>query len=63
VNGLVVNGDDTAAITAAVVQMFEDDALRESLRAGGTDVALGSCWDQRVQQVLRFCDRLTDDRR
>jgi phosphatidylinositol alpha-1,6-mannosyltransferase len=59
VNGLVVDGDDTAAISAAIIRMFEDDGLRESLRAGGADVARASGWDQRVEQFLRFCDRLT----
>ena len=59
VNGLVVDGDDTAAITQAVIRMFEDDALRESLRVGGAEVALASGWDRRVEQFLRFCDRLT----
>jgi phosphatidylinositol alpha-1,6-mannosyltransferase len=58
VNGLVVDGDDIASITAATIRMFEDDALRENLRAGGTEVALASGWDRRVDQFLRFCDRL-----
>jgi phosphatidylinositol alpha-1,6-mannosyltransferase len=59
VNGLVVDGDDTPAIAAAIIQMFEDDALRERLRIGGAEVALASGWDRRVEQFLRFCDRLT----
>ncbi len=59
VNGLVVDGDDTAAIAAAIIRMFEDDGLRQSLRAGGAEVARTSGWDRRVEQFLRFCDRLT----
>ena len=59
VNGLVVDGDDTASIAAAIIRMFGDDRLRESLRAGGVEVAQASGWDRRVGQFLRFCDQLT----
>ena len=59
VNGLVVDGDDTATITQAIIRMFEDDGLRDSLRVGGAEVAIASGWDRRVEQFLRFCDRLT----
>jgi phosphatidylinositol alpha-1,6-mannosyltransferase len=59
VNGLVVDGDDTASISAAIIRMFQDDGLRESLRVGGGEVAQASGWDRRVEQFLRFCDRLT----
>jgi phosphatidyl-myo-inositol dimannoside synthase len=59
VNGLVVDGDDTASISVAIIRMFKDDLLRESLRVGGGEVAQASGWDRRVEQFLRFCDRLT----
>ena len=59
VNGLVVDGDDVNAIGQAIIRLFGDDALRESLRVGGAEVALASGWDRRVDQFLRFCDRLT----
>jgi glycosyltransferase involved in cell wall biosynthesis len=55
----VVDGDDRQAIAAAIIRMFEDDALRESLRIGGTEVARASGWDRRVDQFLRVCDRVT----
>jgi phosphatidylinositol alpha-1,6-mannosyltransferase len=58
VNGLVVDGDDVAAIGAAVIALFDDAALRERLRDGGTEVASASGWERRVDQFLRFCDRL-----
>jgi phosphatidyl-myo-inositol dimannoside synthase len=58
VNGLVVDGDDTAATAAAIIRMFEDDGLRHSLRIGGAEIARASGWDRRVEQFLRFCDRL-----
>jgi phosphatidylinositol alpha-1,6-mannosyltransferase len=59
VNGLLVDGDDTAAIAAAVIRLFEDDGLRERLRAGGAEVAQASGWDRRVDQFLRLCGKLT----
>jgi phosphatidylinositol alpha-1,6-mannosyltransferase len=58
VNGLVVNGDDVAAIGAAVIALFDDAALRERLRAGGAKVAAASGWERRVDQFLKFCDHL-----
>lgn len=58
-NGLVVDGDDSAAIAAAIIGLFQDDALRQRLRAGGIQVARGSGWDHRVEHFLRVCDRLT----
>ncbi|WP_428493058.1 glycosyltransferase [Rhodopila sp.] len=60
VNGLVVDGDNVAAIAAAIIRMFDDDALRNNLRAGGTAVAAESGWDRRVAQFLGFCDRLRE---
>src|ERR1700709_2260705 len=62
-NGLVVDGDDTAAIAAAITRMFEDDALRDRLSADGAERAQASGWERRVKQFLRFCDRLTDEKR
>ncbi|WP_158932535.1 glycosyltransferase [Acidisphaera sp. S103] len=59
VNGLVVDGDDTGSIAAAIIRMFEDDGLRESLRVAGAEVAQASGWDRRVDQFLRLCDQLT----
>nr|WP_294501230.1 glycosyltransferase [uncultured Rhodopila sp.] len=58
VNGLVVDGNDVAAIAAALTALFEDEALSKQLRAGGIAVAKASGWDRRVEQFLRFCDRL-----
>ncbi len=57
-NGLVVDGDDTAAIAAAIIALFGDRPLRERLRAAGTEVAVASSWDRRIEQFLQFCDRL-----
>lgn len=59
VNGLVVDGEDVAAIADAVVRLFRDDSLREALRVRGAAVAAGSGWDRRVEQFLGFCDRVS----
>jgi phosphatidylinositol alpha-1,6-mannosyltransferase len=59
VNGLVVDGEDTTAISAAVIRLFRDDGLRHRLRVTGAEVAAVSGWDRRVEQFLRFCDALT----
>ena len=59
VNGLVVNGDKTAQISAAILRLFQDDALREGLIQSGNTVAARSGWDSRVEQFLALCDRLT----
>jgi phosphatidylinositol alpha-1,6-mannosyltransferase len=59
VNGLVVDGDDTASIAAAIIRMFDDDPLRSRLRIAGADVARSSGWERRVEQFLRLCDQLT----
>ena len=61
-NGLLVDGDDTAAIAEAVNRLFADDVLRQRLRVAGSKVALASGWDRRVEQFLQFCDRLTEKR-
>jgi phosphatidylinositol alpha-1,6-mannosyltransferase len=58
VNGLVVDGNDVAAIAAVVVRMFGDAGLRERLRVGGAEVARASGWERRVEQFLGFSDRL-----
>jgi phosphatidylinositol alpha-1,6-mannosyltransferase len=57
-NGLVTDGDDPAAIAAAIERLFLDEELRMRLIAGGTEVANRSGWDERVGQFLGFFDRL-----
>ena len=59
-NGLLVDGNDPAAIAEAVNRVFADDALRQRLRTGGIEVALASGWDRRVEQFLQFCDSLKE---
>jgi phosphatidylinositol alpha-1,6-mannosyltransferase len=59
VNGLVVDGDRTQEITAAILRLFQDDALRQRLIQTGNEVAARAGWDGRVDQFLALCDRLT----
>lgn len=58
VNGLVVDGEQTAQIAAAIVRLFQDDLLRQRLIETGKVVAARSGWDSRVDQFLDLCDRL-----
>jgi phosphatidylinositol alpha-1,6-mannosyltransferase len=59
VNGLVVDGDQTAQISTAILRLFQDDALRERLVQTGNAVAARASWDSRVDQFLALSDRLT----
>lgn len=56
VNGLVVDGEDPAAIARAVVRLFQDDSLRAALREGGLRVTAAAGWEERVGQFLAFCE-------
>jgi phosphatidylinositol alpha-1,6-mannosyltransferase len=58
VNGLVVDGDQTQEISAAILRLFQDDALRERLIQTGNTVAERSGWGGRVEQFLGLCDTL-----
>lgn len=58
VNGLVVDGDQSPQIAAAILRLFQDDTLRERLIRTGSAVAARSGWDSRVEQFLELCDRL-----
>jgi phosphatidylinositol alpha-1,6-mannosyltransferase len=60
VNGLVVDGDRSEEIAAAIIRMFQNDALRQQLVETGTEVAIESSWERRVEQFLALCDRLAD---
>lgn len=58
VNGLTVDGNDPAAIAAAILRLFSDPALREGLIARGMEVARRSGWEHKVRQFLQSCDRV-----
>jgi phosphatidylinositol alpha-1,6-mannosyltransferase len=62
INGLTVDGNEPAQITAAILRMFGDADLRQRLIANGTQVAQRSGWDHKVSQFLQFCDRIALER-
>ncbi len=53
--GLLVAGEDTDAIAAAVVAVLEDPALAARLVAGGLAEARTRGWDARARQFLALC--------
>lgn len=53
--GLLVDGEDTGAIAAAVLAVLEDPALAARLAAGGLALARSRGWDARARQVLALC--------
>jgi phosphatidylinositol alpha-1,6-mannosyltransferase len=59
VNGLLVDGNDTNAVAAAILRLFQDDDLRATLQKGGAGTAQAAAWDRRVAQFLRVCEALT----
>ena len=58
VNGLVVDGNDPAAIATAIGRLFADAALRARLVATGQGVAAAAGWPERVTRFTALCDRL-----
>jgi len=58
VNGLVVDGEDSDQITAAVLRVFEETGLRAQLVQDGLTMAGRSGWADRVESFLRVCDGL-----
>jgi phosphatidylinositol alpha-1,6-mannosyltransferase len=58
VNGLVVDGDSSPAIAAAVQRILGDASLRETLVRDGLATAARSGWGDRVESFLRVCDGL-----
>jgi phosphatidylinositol alpha-1,6-mannosyltransferase len=63
VNGLVIDGNDPAAIAGAVQRILSDSALREALRDRGLETARDVRWDRKVAQFLTYCDTLRTARR
>lgn len=62
-NGLTVDGDDAAAIAAAITRLLEDPGLRARLREGGLERARESDWRSRAAQFQALCQELTVDGR
>jgi phosphatidyl-myo-inositol dimannoside synthase len=55
VNGLVVDGRDVGAITAAMRRLREDKAVRERLAVRGREVAAGAAWRGKTVGFLGVC--------
>lgn len=55
INGLLVDGDDTDAIAAAILRVLGDRALWERLRDGGLALADKAGWASRAKQFLDLC--------
>jgi phosphatidylinositol alpha-1,6-mannosyltransferase len=61
VNGLTVDGEDVGAIAHAIMQILDDPALRERLRAGGlARTRAADCRDS-AAQFIELCGRLIHD--
>lgn len=55
VNGLLVDGEDPAAIAAAALRILEDPALAARLAEGGLAAARAAGWDSRAAAFLELC--------
>lgn len=55
VNGLVVDGHSVEAVTAAMLRLREDGALRARLRQGGLARAAAADWCGKAEQFLQVC--------
>ena len=55
VNGLVVDGSSIGEITAAMLKIREDTALRDALRTGAAAVAAAAGWQKKAEIFLRLC--------
>jgi phosphatidylinositol alpha-1,6-mannosyltransferase len=55
-NGLMIDGQDLAAIDAAVRRLLDDAALRDRLRKGGLYAASQSDWGNRARRFLDACE-------
>ncbi|WP_052389835.1 glycosyltransferase family 4 protein [Belnapia moabensis] len=55
VNGLLVEGEDSAAIAAAVLRVLQDAVLAARLSAGGLEAARVAGWTSRTAAFLRLC--------
>jgi phosphatidylinositol alpha-1,6-mannosyltransferase len=54
-NGLLVDGEDSAAIAAAALRLLGDPALAARLAAGGLEAARAAGWQARTARFLALC--------
>ncbi|HEY0525450.1 MAG TPA: glycosyltransferase family 4 protein [Stellaceae bacterium] len=57
-NGLLVDGDDPAAIADALLRLLGDATLYERLKAGALAAARRADWSERTAAFLALCQRL-----
>ena len=57
-NGLLVDGDDTAAVAAGLIRLLTDAPLAARLAAGGVARAGASGWDRAAARFLALCAEL-----
>ncbi len=54
-NGLIVDGNDIAAIAAAMLRLHDDAALRARIRAQGLAAAAAADWRGKAREFLALC--------
>ena len=57
-NGLLVDGDDVAALERTIASVLGDAAFADALATRGLAIAQASGWESRAQQFNRLCARL-----
>jgi len=57
--GLLVNGEDVAAVTSALLRLLTDESLRVRLVAGGLATAAGAAWAGRGAAFRAVCERVS----
>lgn len=60
--GLLVDGDDVEAISAAIIRLLSDDDLRRRLEQGGLAHAQANNWVSRAAEFQSLCRGLTANR-
>ncbi len=62
-NGLLVDGNDTGQIAAAVLRVLTNERLRRSLEDRGLERARSSCWRVQARRFQDFCQQILDSKR
>ncbi len=51
INGIIVNEEDTSDIAQAILDLYNDDVLRQRLGVAGRERSLKQSWQQQVQKI------------
>ncbi len=57
-NGLLVDGEDVAAVAATIASVLADPQLSQRLAARGLEIARESGWESRARQFHQLCERI-----